>query len=165
MAKPADLTAEQLARCCGSKRWVERMLASQPFADAAALLQAADDVWSSLEPAAWLEAFSHHPKIGGKDALREKFAATRTWAQGEQAGVKQADEAVLEALARGNAEYEARFHHIFIVCATGKTAAEMLALLRARLPNTLEEELRIAAAEQAKITRLRLEKLLSQGES
>lgn len=163
MAKPAELTAEALLRCCGSRRWVERMLDCRPFADDAAVFQAAEDVWWSLEPGSWLEAFSHHPKIGGQDALREKFASTRSWAQGEQAGVRDAEEAVLEALAAGNAQYEARFGHIFIVCAAGKTAAEMLALLQARLPNTLEDELRVAAAEQAKITRLRLEKSLSQG--
>ena len=110
-------------------------------------------------PADWLEAFAAHPRIGDLDALRKKFASTANWCAGEQAGVAAADEAVLTALADGNRAYEARFGYIFIVCATGKSAAEMLAILTARLANDPEVELKVATAEQAKITRLRLEKL------
>ena len=95
------------------------------------------------------------------EALREKFASTSTWAEGEQAAVKQASQETLEALAAGNEDYERKFGYIFIVCATGKTADEMLALLQARLPNTPADEILIAAGEQDKITRLRLEKLLA----
>ena len=153
--------AEELARCCGCARWARVVAAGRPYASKEALLAAAEREWSRTSPQEWLEAFAHHPRIGGKDALREKFAATRTWSQGEQASVAAADEAVLDELARGNADYEARFGFIFIVCATGKSAAEMLTLLRRRLPHTREQELAVAAGEQAKITRIRLEKLLS----
>ena len=137
------------------------MAASRPFADQAGLLAAAEERWGGLSKADFLEAFSHHPRIGGKDALRAKFAQTRDWAQGEQAATSAASEEVIEALARGNDEYEKRFGYIFIVCATGKSAGEMLGLLRARLDNDPERELVIAAAEQAKITALRLKKLLA----
>ena len=148
-----------LLRCCGSRRWADAMLARRPFASMADLLAAADAVWAGLDRADWLEAFAAHPRIGDLGGLRKKFAATAHWSAGEQAGVAGAGEDVLRELAEGNRRYEERFGHIFIVCATGKTAAEMLRLLRARLPNEPAAELAVAAAEQAKITRLRLEKL------
>lgn len=160
-ALPPEKARDEFARCCGSGRWVEKMIARRPFADKAAVLAAADASWAETAEKDWLEAFSRHPRIGGKDALRAKFASTSKWAQGEQAKVAQADEATLDALAQGNADYEARFGFIFIVCATGKTAPEMLASLKARLPNERAPELKIAAAEQHKITKIRLEKLLS----
>ena len=152
---------EELLRCCGSERWAGAVLAARPFADKAALLAASDAAWAKTGEADWREAFSHHPRIGGKDALRAKFAATAAWAQGEQAGAAAAGEAVLDALAKGNAEYESRFGFLFIVCATGKTAAEMLDLLKSRLTNEAAAEMRLAAGEQNKITKIRLEKLLS----
>ena len=152
-------TRAALLRCCGSRRWADAMLARRPFASMADLLAAADAVWAGLDRADWLEAFAAHPRIGDLGGLRKKFAATAHWSAGEQAGVAGAAEAVLRDLADGNRRYEERFGHIFIVCATGKTAAEMLRLLRARLPNEPAAELAVAAAEQAKITRLRLEKL------
>ncbi|RZK26134.1 MAG: OHCU decarboxylase, partial [Hymenobacter sp.] len=114
-----------------------------------------------LSEADWREAFTHHPKIGDVSALREKFASTATWAAGEQGAVRQASQSTLEALAAGNEAYAQRFGYIFIVCATGKSAAEMLALLQARLPHEPAQEIKIAMSEQAKITRLRLEKLLA----
>lgn len=150
-----------LERCCGARRWVEGMLTRRPFADAAGLFDAAREVWSSMRREDILEAFRHHPKIGDVDSLRKKFATTAAWASGEQAGVREASEAVLRRLADGNQAYEERFGYIFIVCATGKSAAEMLEILEARLPNEAEAELRIAAGEQAKITQIRLEKLLN----
>jgi 2-oxo-4-hydroxy-4-carboxy-5-ureidoimidazoline decarboxylase len=137
------------------------MLRRRPVADKTAALAAADAAWAETGEQDWLEAFAQHPRIGGKDALRAKFAATKSWARGEQAGAAAADEATLDALAKGNADYEARFGFIFIVCATGKSAAEMLALLNARLPDERAPELKIAAAEQRKITKIRLEKLLT----
>lgn len=158
---PPPRAREELARCCGSARWVAGMLERRPFGSKAGLLAAADAAWTATGEADWLEAFSRHPRIGGKDALRAKFAATKSWSQGEQAAVASADEATLDALARGNADYEAKFGFLFIVCATGKSAAEMLALLNARFPNDRRAELVNAAGEQAKITKIRLEKLLS----
>jgi 2-oxo-4-hydroxy-4-carboxy-5-ureidoimidazoline decarboxylase len=151
----------ELLRCCGSARWADGMLRRRPFKDKAALLHAADSVWAEMGEADWLEAFADHPRIGGKDALRAKFAATAEWAKSEQSRAAEADEKVLDALAKSNAEYEARFGHIFIVCATGKSASEMLELLRARLWNEPHTEDALAAAEQAKITKIRLEKLLA----
>jgi len=124
-------------------------------------MAAAEAVWNALSPEDWREAFTHHPRIGDKEALRQRFASTRGWAEAEQAGALAASEDVLDALAAGNRDYEERFGYIFIVCATGKSADEMLALLRARLAHDLEDEIRFAAAEQARITRLRLEKLLA----
>ncbi len=108
----------------------------------------------------WLEAFSQHPRIGGADVLRGKYLTVRDWAKDEQAGTEQTSATVLDAFSVGNAEYESKFGFIFIVCATGKSAAEMLALLRERLANDAETEGRLAAGEQNKITKIRLEKLL-----
>ena len=156
----AEAVAE-LLRCCGSRRWADRMAALRPFDSEEGLLEAADAVWKGLDDADRLEAFAAHPRIGDLDALRAKFASTASWAAGEQAGVSDADEATLRALADGNRDYEARFGHIFIVCATGKTAGEMLALLRERLGNDPEAERAVASEEQAKIARIRLRKLCS----
>ncbi|MCB2407279.1 2-oxo-4-hydroxy-4-carboxy-5-ureidoimidazoline decarboxylase [Hymenobacter lucidus] len=159
---PAPARAEALAKCCGATAWVEQMNSIFPVADADTLFEQAKTIWYGLAEVDWREAFTHHPKIGGNvAALREKFASTSTWAEGEQASVKQASQDTLEALAAGNDEYEQKFGYIFIVCATGKSAEEMLALLQARLPNLLQDEIHIAMGEQDKITRIRLEKLLA----
>jgi 2-oxo-4-hydroxy-4-carboxy-5-ureidoimidazoline decarboxylase len=157
----SELQARQLlARCCGASRWVDGMLARRPYASDDEVMAAADDVWAGVEEPDVLEAFGHHPEIGASlDALREKFASTASWSAGEQSSVAAADEATVVRLRDGNVRYREKFGFIFIVCATGKSAQEMLALLEARLPNTREEELRIAAGEQGKITRLRLGKL------
>ena len=158
---PESEAIEAFTKCCGAHRWVNKMVHKRPYRDAADLLAEADEIWEQLGEEDWREAFTHHPKIGDIGSLRAKFANTQDWASGEQAGTAAASEEVLTGLAAGNAEYESRFGYIFIVCATGKSAAEMLDLLRARLGNAPEHEIRIAAAEQAKITRLRLEKLLA----
>lgn len=147
---------ELLRASCGSTRWVERMLERRPFGTGAALLAAAREEWFALEPDDWKEAFAAHPKIGDRAALRTRFPGTRHLAAGEQSGVEGAPEDVLSALAAGNVSYEQKFGFIFIVCATGLTAGEMLARLRERLRNDPAAELRIAAEEQAKITELRL---------
>ena len=157
---PAEACAE-LSRCCGASQWVAAMTARRPFPDRAGLLALADEVWWGLAEADWREAFGQHPRIGDRAALRARFGSAGQWAAGEQAGVLGASEDALRALAEGNRAYEDRFGYIFIVCATGKTADEMLVLLRARLPNDPRDEIRVAAAEQAKITRIRLEKLLN----
>ncbi|MEO5821518.1 MAG: allantoicase [Vicinamibacteraceae bacterium] len=151
-----------LLRCCGATRWAGWLLTQRPFASTEALLKAAAGVWTQMEKADMLEAFSHHPEIGSDIAsLRQRFASTAAWASAEQAGVAGADDATLEALRDGNARYRQKFGYVFLVCATGKTAAEMLARLQARLPHDADSELQVAAVEQAKITRLRLEKLSS----
>ena len=150
----------ELLKCCGSNAWARRMEAQRPFGDARELFAAADEIWRSLGESDWLEAFAAHPKIGGRRAAREQDPQAEAWSEQEQSGASIAAQATLAELDEANRAYEEKFGHIFIVCATGKTAAEMLALLLARLPNDAATELRNAAEEQRKITRLRLEKLL-----
>lgn len=149
-----------LSRCCGSAQWAKNMALKRPYFIEEELFNAADSTWQRLSPDDWKEAFSYHPKIGDIKSLREKFASTHVWAEGEQSGANNASGETLKQLAASNNEYEEKFGFIFIVCATGKSADEMLTLLKKRLQNSPAEELHIAAEEQRKITRLRLEKLL-----
>jgi 2-oxo-4-hydroxy-4-carboxy-5-ureidoimidazoline decarboxylase len=135
------------------------MAGGRPYVDELQLLKAAQAHWNGLGREDWLEAFARHPRIGDKAALRAKLASS--WAAGEQAGARSAPEETLDALAEGNAAYERRFGHVFLICATGKSAEEMLAALRRRLESSPAAELQAAAGEQAKITELRLKKLLS----
>jgi 2-oxo-4-hydroxy-4-carboxy-5-ureidoimidazoline decarboxylase len=153
---PREQACAILRTCCGASRWVERMADRRPFGSTDALIAAARDEWFALAPADWLEAFAQHPKIGDRTALERRFAAAGRLANDEQRGVQGASSQVLDALADGNREYEQRFGYIFIICATGKSADEMLAALGARLANDPQDELQIAAAEQAKITEIRL---------
>ncbi|QRO02178.1 2-oxo-4-hydroxy-4-carboxy-5-ureidoimidazoline decarboxylase [Archangium violaceum] len=155
-----DAQAEFL-RCCGSQRWAEAMARARPFQNQEALFAEASWLWSQTGPEDWREAMLHHPRIGDVSKLREKFKATGAWSEQEQRGMEGAGEDVIQALAEGNRAYEERFGFIFLVCATGKSAAEMLALLRERMNNAPDQELKVAADEQAKITRIRLEKLLA----
>ncbi|HEY6901362.1 MAG TPA: 2-oxo-4-hydroxy-4-carboxy-5-ureidoimidazoline decarboxylase [Puia sp.] len=152
---------EALRNCCGSVRWVEKMLSLFPVAEEERLYEAAVSAWRNCGEEDWREAFGHHPRIGDLEGLKKKFAGTADWASQEQAGTGGAPMEVLKALAEGNEAYERRYGYIFIVCATGKTAEEMLGLLRERMGNEPEAELLIAMGEQEKITRIRLEKLLS----
>ena len=147
-------------RCCGASKWVLAMMNARPFADAETLFESSERAFDTLEKMDWLEAFAHHPKIGDIGSLRSKFAATREWAGDEQAGTGAANEATLRDLALGNSDYEKKFGFIFIICATGKSAGEMLVALQARLSNTGETEIGNAAEQQKRITRLRLRKLL-----
>lgn len=157
---PPNAVSGELGKCCGSGRWVEAMMKRRPFSTFDELCTIADEVWWKLPPEDWKEAFLHHPKIGGIESLKRKFAATKHWAESEQGSVNQASDEILNQLAEGNRLYEEKFGYIFIVCATGKSAAEMLALLNGRLKNNSEQEIKIAAGEQALITRIRLEKML-----
>lgn len=151
--------AEAFLKCCGSTRFVKQLVEARPFKSKDELLNAADRIWLNCSVADGLEAFTHHPKIGDVKSLEKKFASTREWAGGEQAGVNAAARATIKSLAEGNKAYEKKFGYIFIVCATGKTAEEMLALLNTRLRNDAETEIKVAMGEQNKITLLRLEKL------
>jgi 2-oxo-4-hydroxy-4-carboxy-5-ureidoimidazoline decarboxylase len=135
------------------------MVAALPFCDEAALWTVAQNAFHSLKRGDWLDAFAAHPKIGDLDSLRQKYGNTKDWAQNEQSGVQGSSDHVLENLAAGNKAYEERFGYIFIVCATGRSADEMLEILNGRIDNEAELEFEIAAEEQMKITRLRLEKL------
>lgn len=158
---PVGQLKEALFNCCGSQNWVNKMLPFFPADDLVELLNDAEEQWYQCTEADWLEAFTQHPKIGDIASLQKKFAATAEWAGGEQSTVGTASQQTIEALAKANALYEATFGYIFIVCATGKSADEMLQLLQARLSNTKAEEINIAMDEQNKITQLRLQKLLA----
>lgn len=154
-----ELTAV-LSQCCGASQWVKAMVHFQPYASKEILHEISDTIWSELGDEDYLEAFTHHPMIGDLDALKQKFADTAQWAGQEQSGSNAASDATLLALQQGNQDYLAKFGFIFIVCATGKSAAQMLSMLRERLENDRSSELTIAASEQNKITHLRLNKLL-----
>jgi OHCU decarboxylase len=157
---PDDQALNQLKSCCGSNRWAAEMARSRPFTTFAQLIDTAQQVWLQLEPADWLEAFRSHPKIGQKKAETSASAQSQQWSRNEQSGMQQAPTETAAALERLNETYETRFGYLFIVCATGKSAEEMLAILRERIENEPVDELRIAAAEQAKITEIRLKKLI-----
>lgn len=158
---PPDEAAQEFRKCCGSKRWFETMIERRPFRSLEELTRTASDVWWSLNHDDWLEAFRSHPKIGEKKAAEPVSTQSQQWSGQEQSGMRDANDDTIDLLAQLNREYEAKFGYIFIVCATGKSADEMLALLRERLPNDPDKELPIAAAEQAKITELRLKKLIN----
>lgn len=136
------------------------MIGERLFESLDDLIAKADRVWWALDPGDWLEAFRSHPKIGQKKAAVATSDQSKQWSAAEQAGIGDAANSALARLAELNQKYEAKFGYIFIVCATGKSSDEMLAILRSRLGNNLDEELRVAAAEQAKITELRLKKLV-----
>ncbi|PCI61408.1 MAG: OHCU decarboxylase [Gammaproteobacteria bacterium] len=155
---PQEQAKAILMQMCTSETWCERILQRRPFADLQALVQAADLAWQNLTEADYLQAFDGHPKIGDVNSLRAKYANTKALASGEQSAVNNADEAVLHDLAIFNEQYHAKFGFIFIVCATGKSAEQMLALLKARLPNDRTTELNNAEVEQGKIFQLRLSK-------
>ena len=155
----ADATTAFM-QCCTASEWVEQLVQARPFATADALREKADAIWSTLAEKDFLEAFDGHPKIGDVGSLKAKYANTKALASGEQSSVNEASDEVINALAAGNTAYEEKFGFIFIVCATGKSAARMLALLEARLPNDRDTELKNAAEEQRKIYHIRLEKLL-----
>lgn len=158
---PAQAEAEFL-KCCGSTRWAREMTDARPFTALEDLLARADSVWWSLNQEDWLEAFRAHPKIGEQKAASAQSEQAQNWSTQEQSGTEGAEAETRAALAAGNQEYEERFGFIFIVCATGKSSAEMLETLTRRLQSESGTELPVAAEEQRKITRLRLEKLLTQ---
>jgi 2-oxo-4-hydroxy-4-carboxy-5-ureidoimidazoline decarboxylase len=141
------------------------MLAIFPVEDLVELLEAAEDKWDECSEKEQMMAFEHHPKIGDINSLKEKFADTAAWAEVEQSNVISSNEKTLLHLAKANKEYENKFGFIFIVCATGKSAEEMLAGLHLRINNSKEEEIKIAAAEQLEITKLRIEKLFGINDS
>jgi OHCU decarboxylase len=150
-ALPEDLAAENFRACCGSSRWVDAMVASRPFESRDDLFEFSDAVWRRTDPSDWHEAFSHHPRIGERSS---------GWSAGEQSSLGVTDDSVRDELARANRAYEDKFGQIYIVCATGKSAGEMLALANERMANDAATELKVAAEEQRKITQLRLRKLL-----
>ena len=155
-----DAARAELLQCCGSNRWAEAIEQGRPYLSLWHLIAQANDVWRALDREDWLEAFRSHPKIGEKKAANTVAAQSQQWSAQEQQGVANATADAVDKLARLNRAYEEKFGFIFIVCATGKSSDEILASLEQRLNNAPEVELPIAAAEQARITELRLRKLL-----
>ena len=147
-----------LMQCCGSKGWAKMMLTHFPVEDLVDLLENAEEVWFECSEDDWKEAFAQHPKIGDRETLEKKFAGSA--AAAEQSGVDSASPQTLQALSEANKRYEEKFGYIFIVCASGLSAEEMLGMMESRLKNSPNEEIRIAADEQNKITKLRIERLL-----
>jgi 2-oxo-4-hydroxy-4-carboxy-5-ureidoimidazoline decarboxylase len=157
---PEAEAAFKLAACCGSSKWVSGMVSRRPFHSRAKLLAAADEVALTLQSADWLDAFAHHPRIGEKKAGAMVSATAADWSKGEQSASSRSSEDTRAALVEANAEYEKKFGFIFIICANGRSAEEILVALRERLSNEPDAEIFIAAREQQQITRLRLEKLV-----
>ena len=153
--------AKELLQCCGSKSWATQVVNARPYESVSDLVARANEIWRSLDHDDWLEAFRSHPKIGEKKSAEIVSAQARQWSSNEQAGVNTASTETTDALATLNRAYEQKFGYIFIICATGKTSGEILDALRVRIDHDAEEELPIAAAEQSKITELRLKKLLT----
>jgi OHCU decarboxylase len=156
---PRNDAESEIFACCGSRRWASEMAARRPFADFARLADAADEIWWALERADWLEAFAAHPRIGERAATGSE--TSRRWAAQEQDAPDAESEEIASRLAKTNRAYQLRFGYIFIVDASGKSRAEMLALLEQRLQNGPQKELREAAEQQRRIARRRLEKLFA----
>lgn len=152
---------KEILPCCGSRRWAHGMAARRPFPDDASLLTVSDEAWHSLAEEDWMEAFRSHPRIGESRAAEVVPAQSAAWSAQEQREVAAAGDAVKISLAEGNREYEKRFGHIFIVCATEKSGPEILEILQRRLHNDKATELQEAAEQQRQIMRIRLERWLS----
>ena len=146
--------------CCCSPNWIQKMIDARPFSNKEALLEASKKSFSQLVDADYLAAFEGHPQIGNLETLAKKYANTSGSASHEQSGMSEAQKSVLEEMQALNIEYLTKFGFIFIVCASGKSAQEMLDLIKSRINNDRQSELTIAGNEQAKITQIRLEKLL-----
>ena len=157
----SEEAATELLQCCGSKRWASAMANARPYPTLETLLAKAHDIWWSLDRSDWLEAFRSHPRIGEKKATDKVSAQSQQWSGQEQSGVANASLETVSSLVALNEAYEQKFGIIFIICASGKTSDQMLTALRERLEHDPEAELPIAAAEQARITELRLKKLLT----
>jgi OHCU decarboxylase len=155
----AEAALDAMVACCGAHRWAAAMVAKRPLGSVVELSEAADQVWSTMEEADWMEAFARHPRIGEKEAERASVKSAE-WSRQEQSSTGSAAEQVLAQLAVGNELYEQRFGFTYIICATGKSAEEMLDLLNRRLANDRETELREAAEQQRQITQIRLGKWL-----
>jgi len=159
---PAAEAENEILACCGSHAWARGMASRRPIADERSLLAASDETWRGLTESDWMEAFRSHPRIGESRAERPSGAQSASWSAQEQSGATGGEDAVKIALADGNREYEKRFGHIFIVCATGKSAAEILGILRRRLKNDAQTELQEAAEQQRQITQIRLKRWLAE---
>ncbi len=152
----------RLASCCAAESWAERVLGGRPYADEADLLAVSDDATGELDEAGLAQALAGHPRIGERLSTHASGDRASAWSRQEQAGVATAEADVVTALATANAGYELRFGHVYLVCASGRSGAELLDLCRARLDNDPATERGVVLNELAKINRLRLGKLLSE---
>jgi 2-oxo-4-hydroxy-4-carboxy-5-ureidoimidazoline decarboxylase len=157
---PAEEAAQQILPCCGSRSWARAMASARPISDLSELSEASDRIWRALPVLDWLEAFSSHPRIGESQAASPADGQSASWSVGEQRAVTDSAQELKLALAEANRLYEQRFGRIFLVCATGKSAPEILEILRRRLQNDEASELQAAAEEQRRIVRIRLKKWL-----
>ena len=158
---PPEEAAREILPCCGSIAWAAAMVWRRPFLDGGALLAASNEVWRGLSEADWLDAFRSHPRIGESRAEKSVAEQSSAWSEQEQQKAATAEEAINTALKWGNREYEQKFGRIFIVCATGKSASEILEILRRRLHNDDATELQLAAEEQWQIMQIRLKKWIA----
>lgn len=156
---PLETAKAELARCCNAERWARQVAERRPFETPEALIEAANAVWHSVGLREWRSAVDHHPRIGARGS-EERFESTRRWSAEEQAAARAADQRTRRRLEEGQLRYEEKFGHIFLVCATGKSASELVDTLEARLANDRETEITVAAEELRRIMNLRLEKLL-----
>jgi 2-oxo-4-hydroxy-4-carboxy-5-ureidoimidazoline decarboxylase len=159
---PAEEAAKEILPCCGSQGWAQGMASCRPFKDVATLLATSDRIWRELSAADWLEAFESHPRIGDREKPAAATAQSAAWSAQEQTRAAVSDDSFKRALAEGNREYERKFHRIFIICATGKSAIEILDILRRRLSNDETTEVHEAAEQQREITQIRLRKWLTE---
>jgi 2-oxo-4-hydroxy-4-carboxy-5-ureidoimidazoline decarboxylase len=155
----AEAAVREILPCCGSRAWAATLAARRPFTSEQQLFEASDTAWASLDEDAWREAFDSHPRIGQQHA-RAATAESLAWSSEEQRAAMSPDAAAKLALAEGNGQYEERFGRIFIVCAAGKSAAEILAILQRRMQNSAAAEMLEAAEQQRQITQLRLRRWL-----
>jgi 2-oxo-4-hydroxy-4-carboxy-5-ureidoimidazoline decarboxylase len=158
---PLEEAAREILPCGGSNAWATAMAAKRPLPDDGALLRASDEIWRDLSEADWLEAFGSHPRIGESRPEQNVAAQSSAWSEEEQKKAATADKAIKTALKWGNREYEHKFGRVFIVCATGKSASEILEILRRRLHNDDATELQQAVEEQRQIMQLRLKKWIA----
>lgn len=161
-AMPANVASAAFLACCGSHKWADAMTAARPFAHATQLYEAADRLWRGLNPDEWRHAFAAHPRIGERHAARDAGARAASWSSQEQSAAASADERTLAELADVNRAYEERFGHVFLVCATGRSATELLTNAKQRMMNDPATELAVAAEEHRQITRLRLARLIEE---
>jgi len=152
---------EFLEQCCSAAKWAQRVSASRPYDSQEELLKSAEITWAGMLEQDWLQAFDGHPQIGDPDSLKKKYQSTHGLASNEQSGVQLASDATIDALAAANQSYLDKFGFIFIICATGKSAEQMLQSINSRLGNSRPQELQNAAAEQFKITCIRINKLIN----
>jgi 2-oxo-4-hydroxy-4-carboxy-5-ureidoimidazoline decarboxylase len=157
---PIVAAVNEILPCCGSRAWADGMAARRPLPDEGALLDASDEIWRSLAKSDWLEAFRSHPRIGETRTPEAASHQSAAWSEQEQRNVADAGDSTKIALAELNREYERRFNRIFIVCATGKSPAQILKILRRRVENDEPTELQEAVEQQRLITQIRLRKWL-----